>query len=310
MEIDLGEVLYEWNCLEEAEQHIRDGLQANEPWRNIMTDGFGLLALARVLQAKGDYAGAMQVVEKFETRLQEHSQPREFDEDLRTLRVRLQLDGGDLQKAAHWADQIHLSEDFALHEECYWLTLARIRLAQGRYAEAEKMLSGNVTLITAGSRITRKLESNLLLAAALAGGNRVPEAFGLIASSLAMAEPEGYIRVFLNVGESARELLSAYLRSAAPGHKIYAQKILDAFSPASQAGSPGPQPGGLIEPLSGRELEVLQLIAMGMTNQAIARHLIVSPGTVKAHTAGIYRKLDVANRTEAVARARQLGILP
>ncbi len=138
MKIDLGEVLYEWNCLEEAEQHIRDGLQANEPWRNIMTDGFGLAALARVLQAKGDYAGAMQVVQKFETRLAEHSQPREFDEDLRTLGVRVQLASGDLQNPSRWADQILLSEDFKLHEELYRLTLARIRLAQGRYAEAGK----------------------------------------------------------------------------------------------------------------------------------------------------------------------------
>jgi len=67
--------------------------------------------------------------------------------------------------------------------------------------------------------------------------------------------------------------------------------------------------GNLVEPLSQRELEVLHLMALGRTNQEIARQLIVSPGTVKAHTASIYRKLDVANRTEAVARARQLGIL-
>jgi DNA-binding NarL/FixJ family response regulator len=66
----------------------------------------------------------------------------------------------------------------------------------------------------------------------------------------------------------------------------------------------------LAQPLSERELEVLQLIALGKTNKEIARELIVSPGTVKAHTASIYRKLDVANRTEAAARARQLDILP
>jgi LuxR family maltose regulon positive regulatory protein len=66
----------------------------------------------------------------------------------------------------------------------------------------------------------------------------------------------------------------------------------------------------LVEPLSQRELEVLHLIALGNTNPEIARQLIVSTGTIKAHTASIYRKLDVANRTEAVARARQLAILP
>jgi LuxR family maltose regulon positive regulatory protein len=173
----------------------------------------------------------------------------------------------------------------------------------------ENVLAGMSPLLAAGSRTTRQLESNLLLVAAVAGQQRLPEAFGIIQSCLALAEPEGYIRVFLDVGEPARELLAAYLRSAAPGHKLYAQKILDAFSLTSQASSPGPQPGGLIEALTGRELEVLRLIALGRTNQEIAQQLIVAPGTIKAHTSSIYRKLDVANRTEAVARASQLGIL-
>jgi LuxR family maltose regulon positive regulatory protein len=310
MKIDLGEVLYEWNCLDEAELHILDGLQDNEPWRNIMTDGFGLVALTRLLQANGDYAGAMQAVKKFESRLLEHSQPREFDEDLRTLKVRLQLASGDLQNPSLWADQVLLSEEFGLHEDRYCLTLARIRLVQGRYAEVEKLLAGFVPPASAGSRISRQLESDLLLAAAVAGRGRLPEAFGLIASCLALAEPEGYLRIFLDVGEPVRVLLAAYLRSAATDHRPYARKILDAFSQMSRATTSGPQPAGLIEPLTGRELEVLRLIALGRTNQEIARQLIVSPGTVKAHTASIYRKLDVANRTEAVACARQLGLLP
>ena len=84
---------------------------------------------------------------------------------------------------------------------------------------------------------------------------------------------------------------------------------MDAFIFIKEAGSPSLKSDGLIEPLSVRELEVLHLMAVGNTNQEIARQLIVSPGTVKAHTANIFRKLDVANRTEAVARARQFGIL-
>ncbi|MDD5367898.1 MAG: LuxR C-terminal-related transcriptional regulator [Anaerolineaceae bacterium] len=309
MKIDLGEVLYEWNRLEEAEQHIREGLQANEPWRNIMTDGFGLTALTRVLQAKGDYAGALQVVEKFEARLLEHSQPPEFDEDISTLRVCVQLAGGDLQSASDWADQIQRSEDFQRHQEYYRLTLARIRLAQRRYADVEEILAGMPSLAGAGNRLTREIESKLLEAAAVAGQQRLPEAFGLIESALSLAEPEGYIRVFIDVGEPARELLAAYLRPAATGHRLYAHTLLDAFSASGDAGSPCLQTSGLIEPLSGRELEVLHHLALGKTNQQIARQLIVAAGTIKAHTASIYRKLDVSNRTEAVARARQLGIL-
>jgi LuxR family maltose regulon positive regulatory protein len=310
MKIDLGEVLREWNHLEEAEQYIRDGLKANEPWRNIMTDGFGLVALTHVLQAKGDYAGAMQAAEKLETRMGEVSRPREFEEDFRTLRVRLQLASGDLRSASQWADRIQQTEDFRLHPELYQLTLARIRLAEGRYADVEAALAGMTPALTAGSGTARQLERNLLLAAAIAGQQRLPAALEFVESSLALAEPEGYIRVFLDLGEPARELLSAYLRSAAPAHVMFAQKILDAFSVAGRAIPPASQPAGLIEPLSARELEVLHLIALGKTNREIAGQLIVAPGTVKAHTAAIYRKLDVANRTEAVARARQLGVLP
>jgi LuxR family maltose regulon positive regulatory protein len=273
MKIDLGEVLCEWNCLEEAEQQIRDGLQANESWRNIMTDGFGLVALTRLHLSKGDTAGAMRGVERLETRLHEHAQPREFDEDLRTLRVRVQLAAGDLRQTSDWADRIQRGEDFDLHKEHYRLTLARIRLAQGRYAEVERLLAGWAPAMAAGSVITRQLDAILLLAAAVAGQQRLPEALGLVESSLALAEPEGYVRVFLDVGEPARELLAAYLRARAYGHRPYAQKILDAFSLESQAGSPLPQQAGLIEPLTGRELEVLQLIALGGTNQEIARQL-------------------------------------
>ena len=309
MNIILGEVLYERNCLYEAEQQIRDGLRANEPWVDIITDAFGLLAMARILCAKGDYAGAMLIVDKFETRLQGQFRPFEFQEDFRTLRVRVQLNFGDLQNPSYWADQVQHNEDFPIHPVWYLQTLARIRLAQGRYADVEEMLAGISTLAAAGNRITRHIESNLLLAAAIAGQQRMPEALGLIESSLALAEPEGYIQIFLNVGEAARNLLSAYLRLDAPGHARYAQKVLDSFSSTGGACSHGPRPTGLIEPLSGRELEVLHLMALGRTNKEIARQLIVAPGTIKAHAARIYRKLDVANRTEAVAHARELGIL-
>jgi LuxR family maltose regulon positive regulatory protein len=171
----------------------------------------------------------------------------------------------------------------------------------------EELLSGKVPPAGPGSQIARQIESDLLLAAAVAGEGRLPEAFRLVESCLALAEPEGYLRVFLDLGEPARALLAAYLRSEAPPHESYARRILDAFP---IPGAAGPQQPVLVEPLTERELEVLRLIAQGMTNREIARQLVVATGTVKAHTANIYGKLDVRNRTEAVARARQLGILP
>ncbi len=309
LDVVLGEVLYEWNYLEEAEETIREGLRANEPWGNIMTDAFGMLALTVVLQAKADYAGAMQIVGKFEKRLQDQSRPIEFAEPFRTLRVRVQLASGDIQGAALWADQIIQSDDFVHNKEYYRLTLARIRLAQGRHADAEEILTGIPHSEKHGNRIASRIESNLLMAAALAGQQRLPEAFALIEASIALAEPDFYIRVFLDGGETIRDLLSAYTRSDTHLHNEFCQRLLASFSPKSGVNPPSNQPAGMAEPLSARELEVLQLMALGRTNLEIAGQLIVARGTVKAHAASIFRKLAAANRTEAVARARLMGLL-
>ena len=309
LDILLGNVLYEWNFLEEAESHTRDGLQANQPWRNIMMDAFGLVILAHILKATGDYAGAVRAVERFEARLQEQTRPVEFREDFHTLRIRVELAFGNLQAASDWADRVRHSEDFHLHPEYYRRTLARILLAQGSYAAVEEILGGTTPTIPTDNRIVQQLESDLLRAAALAGRQRLPEALALLEACLALAEPEEYIRVFADFGQPVRELLAAYLRSEDPCHKAFARKVLNAFPPLQGPGSPDVQPAVLVEPLSDRELEVLRLIALGKTNQEIARQLVVARGTIKAHAASIYRKLDVANRTEAVARARQLGIL-
>ncbi|MBN1873614.1 MAG: hypothetical protein JXA33_05240 [Anaerolineae bacterium] len=134
--------------------------------------------------------------------------------------------------------------------------------------------------------------------------------------ALTIAEPEGYVRVFLDEGEPMQMLLAQWLAHAGENPlRAYAGRLLpqfDAETPKISALPSGTCATGaaqaLIEPLSERELEILHLIALGKTNKAIAQQLFIAPGTVKAHTASIYRKLDVANRTEAVARARQLGL--
>jgi LuxR family maltose regulon positive regulatory protein len=135
-----------------------------------------------------------------------------------------------------------------------------------------------------------------------------------LADCLALAAPQGYARLFLDEGQPLQLLLAQWLAHAAAGSlRDYALRLLahfDSEPPLAEAAQPeASPPGGLVEPLSQRELEVLHLIALGMTNQEIAQQLIIAPGTVKAHTSSIYRKLDVANRTEAAARARQLDIL-
>jgi LuxR family maltose regulon positive regulatory protein len=136
-----------------------------------------------------------------------------------------------------------------------------------------------------------------------------------LAAALTLAEPEGYVRTFVDEGLPMAELLTAVLEarrreradSRSRVSARYLRKLLAALErDASGAGS---KTAALCEPLSERELEVLQLIAAGKTNRRISSELFVSVGTVKTHINNVYRKLDAHSRTQAVARARELKLL-
>jgi LuxR family maltose regulon positive regulatory protein len=139
-------------------------------------------------------------------------------------------------------------------------------------------------------------------------------AVAALARALALAEPGGYVRTFVDEGASLRRLLyRAAERDLAPG---YAGRLLASFDgagsvdAASDEATPNLEPEPqLVEPLSEREIEVLRLIADGLTNREVGQQLVISLGTVKAHTSNIYGKLGVRSRTQAVARARELAIL-
>jgi LuxR family maltose regulon positive regulatory protein len=167
----------------------------------------------------------------------------------------------------------------------------------------------------AGGRTGRLIEILIIKALTLQMLCETAQALVALGESLALAEPGGYVRTFVNEGLPMQMLLAQWLAHASSGLlRDYSIRLLSKFEAELQtikAVQEKIYPAGtLVEPLSPRELEVLQLIALGRTNQEIAQQLIVSPGTVKAHTSSIYGKLDVSNRTEAVARARQLGLLP
>jgi LuxR family maltose regulon positive regulatory protein len=159
------------------------------------------------------------------------------------------------------------------------------------------------------------IEILILKALAKYGMGEIAQAEIALAECLHLAEPEGYRRIFLDEGQPMQRMLVQWLAHAdhSPS-RDYVAHLLSQFNARPHKSVVTPEKvstsGYLVEQLSPRELEVLHLISLGETNQEIAQQLIVSPGTVKAHTANIYSKLDVANRTEAVARARQLGILP
>jgi LuxR family maltose regulon positive regulatory protein len=145
---------------------------------------------------------------------------------------------------------------------------------------------------------------------ALRAMGKADPALQTIGKALALAESEGYQSAFVDEGEPmARLLYQASAQGISPG---YAGKLLAVLSRKVQAPAPPPNSpaADLVEPLSARELEVLQLIATGLSNSEIASRLYISLSTVKGHTSSIYGKLGVKNRSQAVAHARSLGLLP
>jgi LuxR family maltose regulon positive regulatory protein len=224
-----------------------------------------------------------------------------------TFAARLALARGNVDEATRWAQTYGIRADGELTEwlEIEHTTLARLLIAQGKPTEALSLLGRLLESAEAAGRMGRVIEILALQALAFyAQGDRTA-AMKALDRALALAEPEGCIRLFADEGEPMAALLR---QAAARGVAVeYIAKLLRALSPSPL--SPPPGVSLLIEPLSERELQVLRLVAAGLTNQQIADELVVVVATIKAHINRIYRKLDVTNRVQAVTRARELNLL-
>jgi LuxR family maltose regulon positive regulatory protein len=160
------------------------------------------------------------------------------------------------------------------------------------------------------ARFNSVIEIQAVQALAFQAARDTPAALAALEHALTLAEPEGYVRVFVDEGEPMRSLLQRMkdeVRSARV--KSYVTELLAAFPATVDLHPSALIPHPLIEPLSEREREVLNLIAAGLSNHEIADKLIISLGTVKTHINNIFGKLDAKNRTQAVARARELNLL-
>jgi LuxR family transcriptional regulator, maltose regulon positive regulatory protein len=300
----LAGILREWNDLEGAEQIIQSGFQANEPWDLPQIQMTGQMTKARWQQARGDLEGVRETLDHIERSIQGKSITPDLLSELRALNVRLWLAQGDREKAWEYAGLSQPIEPLDFRHELDHILLARLLSP----AEALGLLDRLTLQAEAGGRFGRLLEMRVIEALALASLKRTSLAIEKLGACLAFGEPQGYLRIFLDEGQAMRELLSAYLRGPAPAHPAYAQRILQAFDPTAKASASGQ--GELIEALTRRELEVLGLISAGDSNQDIAEKLVISVSAVKKHAGNIYGKLGVSSRTQAVARARQLNLLP
>lgn len=196
--------------------------------------------------------------------------------------------------------------------------VGRLRLAQGRYTDALALWAALIPQVEAVEWWGVVIELLALQAITWQAAGHPDRALDTLQRALALAEPEGFVRTFVDLGAPLQALLERYL-AAAPGReppvsRTYVMRLLAAFEdqPAevnAPAGPPATDRAPLPEPLSERELEVLRLVAAGLSNQEIAARLFVAPSTVKTHLNNLYRKLNASGRLPAVTRARDLGLL-
>ena len=236
-------------------------------------------------------------------------------------RARLLLAQGDPAGAAGWADEKGLGagDEPRYPSEPEHLLLARVLLAQDRPGPALGLLDRLYASAVAQDRIGSVIEAGALRALALAGSGQEADAVTALAGVLTLAGPRGYVRVFADEGPPMAALLGQLIaaqRTGRAGNGIpigYLARLNRAFDTVPVRSGPGrssvPTAPGIVEPLTSRELEVLQMLAAGQSNQAIAGQLVVALDTVKKHVSHLLGKLGAANRTEAVARARELGLI-
>lgn len=315
--IGLGEIAHEWNDLEAAVRYIHEGIELSQRWT--AAGGLGAyLVLTRIRQAQNDWAGVREALQKMRQLAVEFRASDVDDRMVDLFEAWMQIVFGDLHTARAWAERYSLSRNVDpveyeltgdattrhLHKYEYPVA-ARLWLAEGRPAEALALLEAALPIVEKLNRSGLMIEYEILAALAAYALNEMERAIQACGRAVRLAKPERYVRLFLDEGEGVRFLLERILSDGRYSDvKDFIHALLAAYG---RSASP-PQP--LLEPLSERELEVLGLIAEGLSNEAIAHRLVLSLPTIKWHTSNIYGKLGVKNRTEAVYKARTLGILP
>jgi LuxR family transcriptional regulator, maltose regulon positive regulatory protein len=330
--VGLAEVACQRGDLAAARRELDTGLPLCRQTSDTLASAAGLATLAWIRQAEGDQAGARRAMAEAG-----QAGPSEATSGLLNpvpaQRARLALAQCDVAAAARWVrQQTSPDREPAYPTERDQLVLARLLLAQDRPDQALGLLAGLAALARRQGRAGSVIEISALRALALAAAGQAAAAAQDLAGTLALAASQGYVRVFADEGPPMAALLAQVAAAHRDGDQVarrvplgYLAAVLRACPPPGQAPKgqtpkgqtpAGQTPAGqtpvpgLAEPLTARETQVLHLLASGAPNQRIAGDLVVTLDTVKKHITHVLGKLGAANRTEAVTRARQLGLIP
>ena len=297
--LGLARIYYEWNDLEAAEQHGQQGLKLARQFDRVI-DRYVIceVFLARLKLAQGDVTGAAAMLAETEQSVRQNNFVHRISE-VAAAQILVLLRQGKLPEAAHLAQKHDLP-----------FSQARVHLAQGDPSAAMAVLEPLRQQMEGKGWVDEHLKVMVLLAVAFYAHGEKDRAVHLLGKTLMLAKPGGFIRLFVDEGVPMAQLL---LEAASHGvMQDYSSKLLAVFEAEKQKSEnkPARYPAHpLIEPLSQRELEILKLISYGLSNREIGERLFLALDTVKGHNRKIFDKLQVQSRTEAVARAHELGLL-
>jgi len=332
----LFNVSYSWNRLEEASDSLRRLIQIGQEWQQVELLILGEVCSARLALARGNLSAAQEALQKLEALVEQEGFAEHAPWVVQT-RVRLWLASRNLAQASEWATRTTLSpEAWDPLRKREVLLLVRVFLAQQQYTQAVQMLDRFRKHLDRPADSEPTIEWMALYVVALHLAGKIEQAARVAARLLALTEPEGCIRVYLEAGEPMKQVLKTWLSaplqddptaSEVSVSRPYVSRLLTAFEQEERRPSQGraaspvtthkalpqlPQsaiPRALIEPLSPQELKVLHRLCAGQTYAGMAEALVVSPNTIKTQVSSIYRKLGVSRRAEAMTVAAQLHLL-
>jgi LuxR family maltose regulon positive regulatory protein len=307
--IRLSAVLREWNDLETATGYAREGLELCKQWGQADFLVYSYIEVAKVLQAIGDMDGALDAIQTGKRIASNVSPWPGFH--VATQQARLWLVQGKLEDVTRWVQVSGLRNDDSLSFQYLfrYIVLARVLIAQGVFDEAAGLLSRLLEVAETARAMGCMIEILILQALALQAQGKIDHALTSLERALVFAEPEGYVRTFIDEGSSMGKLLQ---QTTAPGVAVgYVGKLLTALKKETKSKRQLGEgfSASIVEPLSERELEVLRLLQTHLSSTGIAEELTISANTVRTHIKNIYSKLNVHNRQDALQRAQELELI-
>jgi LuxR family maltose regulon positive regulatory protein len=306
-------VLQEWNDLEAAEKIIRKSLELCIPWNNPSATCRCYMVLARILQSQGKLPEAGEALHLAEESIRSRSPMPEILSDLNAVQVGYWLASGQISRTLLWSQgfgkTIKPEDGFSIPKEQDEISLARVLMAERQFEVALQNLESMDLVAETGGRTGRLIEIRKLQALALCALGKQQQALEMLQKSLALAEPEGYIRIFVDEGKPMQEMLLAYLHAFPAGLTAYARKVSAAFIMSHPMEPSKIQSTNLVKSLTIREIEILQAMAEGFSNHQIAEKFTLAEGTVKFYVHAVLEKLGVHNRTQAVLEAQKNKII-